>query len=127
MKVNPKQMQAVLALSPERRFEHFVKVVTDQELVWGLYHDGWAMAADDDGVPAFPLWPREEYAELNAIGEWESFTPKSISLADLMGEFLPGFQEKQMLPCIFLTPGGRGLTPTVEQLREAINAELQRY
>jgi hypothetical protein len=45
MEVNPKQMEAVLALPGPKRFQHFIKVVADWQEVWGLYRDGWALAA----------------------------------------------------------------------------------
>jgi hypothetical protein len=51
VRVSAKQMEAVLALPGSRRFEHFVKVVADWQQAWGLYQDGWALAAADDGVP----------------------------------------------------------------------------
>ncbi len=42
-------MEAVLALPREERYAHFVKRVADTEQVWGLYNNGWASAATDDG------------------------------------------------------------------------------
>ena len=36
MKVNPKQMEAVLALPAINRFEHFIKVIADWQEVWAL-------------------------------------------------------------------------------------------
>ncbi|MGR9116092.1 MAG: hypothetical protein ACU85E_10020 [Gammaproteobacteria bacterium] len=40
MKINQKKIDAILALSGAKRYEHFIKVITDWEEVWGLYHDG---------------------------------------------------------------------------------------
>lgn len=70
MQVNPKQMEAVLALPGIKRFEHFIKVIADWQEVWGLYQDGWALAAADDGTTVFPLWPAKEYAQVCAENEW---------------------------------------------------------
>ena len=67
MKVTPKQMEAVLALSGVKRFEHFIKVIVDWREVWGLYQDGWALAEADDGIIVFPLWPAKEYAQVCAV------------------------------------------------------------
>ncbi|MBP9868146.1 MAG: DUF2750 domain-containing protein [Alphaproteobacteria bacterium] len=67
MKVNPKQMEAMLALPDIKRFEHFIKIIADWQEVWGLYQGGWALAAADDGTTVFPLWPAKEYAQVCAV------------------------------------------------------------
>ena len=43
MKINQKQIDAVLKLSGAERYQHFVKKIADWEEVWGLYQDGWAL------------------------------------------------------------------------------------
>jgi len=84
MKVNAKQLAVVLGLSGPKRYEHFVKVVVDWQEAWGLYQDGWALAGTDDGEQVFPLWPAREYARICSDKEWEGYTPRAISLDDLM-------------------------------------------
>lgn len=127
MKVNPKQMAAVLALPGNRRYEHFVKVVADRQEAWGLYQEGWALAAANDGTTVFPLWPAKEYAQACAEKEWAGYEPRTISLSDLVDELLPKLKVNNMLPGIFFTPSSKGLTPTVDELRAALDAELENY
>jgi len=127
VKVNPKQLAAVLALPGPQRFEHFVKVVADWQEAWGLYKDGWSLAATDDGTVVFPLWPAREYAEACAVNEWDGNEPKAISLDDLMGVLLPKLKSDGMLPGIFFTPSSKGVTPSIDELTSAIEAELENY
>ncbi len=127
MKINQKQIEAVTSLVGQKRYEHFVKVVADWEEVWGLYQDGWALAATDDGQQVFPLWPAKEYAELCANKEWKGYEPKSFSLDDFMGELLPNLKSDSVLPGIFYTPSDNGLTPEVDQLLADLNEELENY
>lgn len=89
MRVNAKQMQAVLALPGIKRFEHFIKVVADWQEVWGLYQDGWALAAADNGTTVFPLWPAKVYAQVCVANEWAGYEPRSISLSDFTEVLLP--------------------------------------
>ncbi|MCB1880506.1 MAG: DUF2750 domain-containing protein [Gammaproteobacteria bacterium] len=127
MKINRKQIEAVTALPGQKRYEHFVKVVADWEEVWGLYQDGWALAATDDGQQVFLLWPAKEYAQLCASNEWTGYEPESFSLDDLMGELLPNLKNDGILPGVFYTPTDNGVTPTVDQLLSDLNEELENY
>jgi hypothetical protein len=127
MRVNPKQIAAVLALPGAERFEHFIKVIADWQEVWGLYRDGWALAAADDGTTVFPLWPAKEYAELCAANEWDGYEPRSISLRDFTEGLLPKLKRDGFLPGVFFTPTSKGITPSVDDLTSALDAELQNY
>lgn len=127
MKINQKQIEAVSALSGIDRYKHFVKVVADWQKAWGLYDNGWALAATDEGTPVFLFWPAEEYATLCAKEEWGSYKPRAIELEDLMNTLLPKLRKDGVLPGIFFTPSGRGVTPSVDELLGALKDELQNY
>ncbi|WP_035052675.1 DUF2750 domain-containing protein [Andreprevotia chitinilytica] len=127
MKIHPKQMDSVLALPGIERFEHFIKVIADWQEVWGLYQDGWALAAADDGTTVFPLWPAKEYAQICAENEWNGYEPRSISLGDFMDVLLPKLKVDGVLPGVFFTPSSKGLTPSIDELKAALDAELQNY
>lgn len=127
MKVSPKQMDAVLALPGIKRFEHFTKIIADWQEVWGLYQDGWALAAADDGTTVFPLWPAKEYTQVCAANEWNGYEPRSISLSDFTEVLLPKLKLDGVLPGVFFTPTSKGVTPSVDELKSALEAELQNY
>lgn len=127
MKVNPKQMEAVLALPGVKRFEHFIKVIADWQEVWGLYQDGWALAATDDGTPVFPLWPAKEYAQVCAVNEWKGYEPRSIGLSDFREVLLPKLKLDGVLPGVSFTPTSKGVTPSVDELKLALETELLNY
>lgn len=127
MKINRKQMDAITALSGQKRYEHFVKVIVDREEVWGLYRNGWALAATGDEQQVFPLWPAKEYAQLCAKREWEGYEPESLDLEDFINELLPKLREDNLLPGIFYTPAENGVTPIVDQVLADVNNELENY
>lgn len=127
MKVNQAQINAIFALPAQKRFEHFVKVVVAWQEAWGLFSDGWALAGADDGVGVFPLWPAKEYAQACAVNEWAGCQPRAISLDELLDDLLPRLKLDGLLPGIIFTPDGRGATPPVDELVEAIHTELQNY
>lgn len=117
-----REIQAVLGLDGPGRFRHFVKQVVDFEEAWGLWDNGWALMANDDETLVFPLWPARDYAELNRIGDWENYEARPIELKELLEELLPDFRERGVLPGVFPTPTGKGVTPTPEELASALRS-----
>jgi hypothetical protein len=122
-----KEIEAVLRLDGPSRFRHFIKRVVDEEVAWGLWNDGWALMGDDAGVSVFPLWPAREYAELARTGEWVAYRVEPITLDDLLGDLLPSLIDKAVLPGVFPTPAGKGVTPTVKELESALRLEMREY
>lgn len=120
------QTDAIVALPGPKRYQHFIKVVADWEIVWGLYKDGWALASTEDGEKIFPVWPTKEYADMCAGGEWEGDEVKSFSVDELMTELVP-FKNDGVLIGVFYTPSDNGVVPYMEQFIEDINAELEKY
>ncbi len=126
-KITPPHVTAVLALQGPARYEHFVKTVADWQEAWGLYDSGWALAETDDGKPVFLLWPTLEYAALCADGQWSEYEPKAITLEDLLTELLPQLESDGTLPGIFYAPSNKGVTLTVQQLRQELAREMKKY
>jgi hypothetical protein len=125
--MNTKQIEAVLKLSGHERYRHFIKVVADRQEAWGLYQDGWALAADDEGNPVFPLWPTAEYAALCAISDWSGYKPEAISVDDLLDELLPSLIERETQFGIFPSPSERGVAPEWERFSQELRQELAQY
>jgi len=127
VKVNQKEIDAVLALSSERRYRYFVKVVADRQEAWGLFSEGWALAKTDMNETVFPMWPAVEYASLCAAKEWSGYAPKSFTLDGLLNDLLPRLKRDGVLPGVFYTPQDKGVTPSVEQLVSDLRKELENY
>lgn len=127
LRVTEKQMAAVLRLDGPARYARFVRVVADTEEVWGLWDEGWASCTENDGTLVLPLWPAREYALACAVGGWAVFLPRPIPLAELLGEMAPTMKERGIAPGVFLTPAGRGVVPTWEELEAALREELTQY
>jgi hypothetical protein len=127
IKLGAQQLAAVVTLPGPDRYEYFVKRVADSQEVWGLYQDGWALAKTDDGTLVFPMWPASDYASLCAEFEWDGYDAQSFSVEELLDDLLPQLEQDRVLPGIFYTPGDKGITPTVAQLREDLAYELGKY
>jgi len=126
MKINEKQLQAVLALSGAGRYSHFIKVAADQRKVWGLWNDGWALASTSEGTQVFPIWPADVYAEKCALENWSQYQPREIELDHLLGKMLPDFNQTEILVGVFPTPQSQGVTLSLNQLEADLRQELSR-
>jgi hypothetical protein len=124
MPISKKQISAVSALPGPKRYSHFVKVAADRARVWGLFSDGWALAANAEGEKTFPVWPEAEYAALCAVGEWAGYVPKEIEVHDFLDELVPMLQESGVRVSVFVLPSDKGVTPTVDELVRDLRAEL---
>ena len=102
-------------------------MIADWQEVWGLYQDGWALAATDDGTPVFPLWPAKEYAQVCAVNEWKGYEPRSIGLSDFREVLLPKLKLDGVLPGVSFTRTSKGVTPSVDELKLALETELLNY
>ncbi|TDL92418.1 DUF2750 domain-containing protein [Vibrio vulnificus] len=99
--MNHKEVEVVKNLPAPRRYEYFIKKVADFEEVWGLFNDGWAISKDDDGNSLMPFWPKKEFANLCAVGDWENYQAEKIELDEFIQEWLPGLKEDDINPSIF--------------------------
>lgn len=126
MKINPKQIEAVLTLPGPKRYAHFIKVAADQRCVWGLYSDGWALVGTDDGKQAFPLWPAREYAERCICEEWSGYQPREIDLDTVFECLFPKLTASGTVVAIFPTPAQKGVIPGLEQLESDLREELEK-
>ncbi|MEW6349323.1 MAG: DUF2750 domain-containing protein [Thermodesulfobacteriota bacterium] len=129
MRITKKQIEAILALPGPKRYSHFIKLAADQNMVWGLYSEGWALAGTDDQSnqnEVFPIWPAREYAALCATGIWEGYCPREISLDDLLNGLIPRLKDTGRLLGVFYTPNDKGVLPSFDQFVADILSERAR-
>ena len=126
MKAHCEKLKNILALTPEPRYEYFIRKITDFETLWGLYDGGWA-TADSKTVVAIPFWPEEDFAKLCANAEWEGFEPKSILLSDFIGIWLPGMERDKKVCQLSPIPNQQGSLVLPQNLLFAVKKELQQY
>jgi hypothetical protein len=126
-RTGPKEIEAIVKLDGPSRFKYFIKRVVDEERAWGLWKDGWALMATSGEEQAFPLWPAREYSEMFVGGDWNGYEPEEIGLSSLLEELLPKMKARGIRPAVFPTPEGKGVTPTVDELSQALRQEMEQY
>jgi hypothetical protein len=127
MSLNQKQIDNIMSLSGDKRYQHFLKVVADWEEVWGLYDNGWALSETDDKEVVFPVWPAKEYAELCVKNEWSGYKVVSFSLDELINDLIPSLKNDAVLLGVFCTPDSESVVVSGEQLLTDLDQELEKY
>jgi hypothetical protein len=126
MKINAEEIKSVINLPGEKRYKYFIKKIADQNQVWGLWNEGWAMGVTDDGTRTIPVWPAKEYARLCQVGDWSNFHPKPIPLQELIHEMLPDAAKGGIRVSIFDTPNESSVLVSDEELVADLEAELSK-
>ncbi|MRX72813.1 DUF2750 domain-containing protein [Bacillus lacus] len=93
-------MEFDLTINSKRRYENFIKRVTESKLVWGLKsEDGWCVCESNEyeETEVMLFWSDEAYARQCAIEEWSHYKPASISLQEFMDSWLYGMNQDGVL------------------------------
>ena len=125
--MNNIEIEKVINLVSNKRYEYFIKKICDYEEVWGLYNNGWASMEDDSKDTLIPFWPMKEYANLCKTNEWINYEAFPISLDDFLNKWIPGMNKDKRNFAIFVVKNDFGIKVTPEQLEKDINLELENY
>lgn len=96
-------MSIIYQFSPISR-EIYLKVTLLKSMsycrvVWGLYHQGWAMMRDGaDHV--FPFWLSASQAQRYANTHWPHYQPRRIYPVDFKDSLLPTLSRLQVKPAL---------------------------
>lgn len=125
--MNVKEFEAVSKLEGSKRYEYFIKKVADNEELWGLYNDGWAMVGDDDKNEMIPFWPKKEFAEACCFKQWDTYNAEPIDLYEFINGWLVDMKKDKLSAAIFYTKDDKGVVANPEKLMEDLNEELENY
>ncbi|WP_461611880.1 DUF2750 domain-containing protein [Cytobacillus kochii] len=121
-----KEIDTVLKLPADKRYQYFIKKIVDYEAVWGLYKDGWAITEDSEGSQLVPFWPNSEFATLCTIEDWKDYKPLKISLDAFQTNWIPGMK-KDGFKVSVLWNNDDSVVVEPEILLSHIDEELENY
>lgn len=70
-------------------------------VLWGLYHDGWAIKTEPDNDNIFPFWLNSTQAYHYAQSHWPDYHPRKISSQDFEKLLLPTLNRFKVRPALF--------------------------
>ncbi|MEZ2586399.1 DUF2750 domain-containing protein [Kluyvera intermedia] len=110
MKLSAKEIEIMSTKNGKERYIYFIKRVVDNEAVWVLEDNGFALSGDDSGHDMLMLWPAREYASVCATEDWGNYKAKELTLDYVIEKPLSDLSMKGvklgvfMVPSIFDTP-----------------------
>ena len=113
-------------LPAHKRYNYFIRKVVDYEEVWGLYKEGWAVTEDLEGKKLVPFWPKSEFAEICAKGEWDGYIPSKINLDEFLNNWIPGMIKDGLKVAVFWMDDD-SVVVDPKRLLADMNEELENY
>ena len=126
--LNTQQYKAVLALSSEARYSHFIGKVADWELLWGVRNEeGWLIPLTVESMEYFPVWPHPEYAQKIADIHFPGHEATEIRLDKFIEELLPRLKADNVKVAVFPNEAWDMWIIEPPDLRTALLNESSKY
>jgi hypothetical protein len=128
MKINDKEIEAISRLEPVKRYEYFIKRVADSELMYTLVDPkgNWALA-DVEARSVFSVWSEPQFASACALGVWESFSVKEITVEEFENEIIDEIDQNNYLIDVFSVEGKSGFVVDLNEFARDLSNEMNKY
>ncbi len=124
-KPRPMEIISLQKMSPQDRYNYFVKKFADFEEACTLSNIANNFASSEwNEHLVFPIWSSYEFAKLCAVDEWDGLIPKNLLLEEFLTTWLISFAEDETLIEVFPTIGSRGFIVTPQELYRDVCMEL---
>ena len=123
------QLENILGLSCEERYDYFLSLVTEEKEIWILVNSDnqfLKILAEDDGFEYLPVWPQSEFA-VDYCKNSPELSPKNISLPEFLEKWVPGLKKDGLEVGVF--PGSDKNLWVMEpsELKNDIQEELSNF
>lgn len=128
--MNQNKINNLINMNDEDRYNYFISKISDFEIVWELFDNGWAvLQSAETGGTNVPFWSEKEFAQICATGLWHNYSPKEITLEDFVDKWIPGMKADGRNVCVFMIPDSNNKCIVVDPgtLKDDIEKELENY
>lgn len=122
--LSTEELDRIMALDAEQRYDYFIQAVADLEEIWILTdEEGFVLvSAEDDRC--IPVWPHAELAQQWIEGEWQHCTAKAIDVATWLEKWTSGLNGDELAIAVLPDADGPGVVVTPEELAETLIDEM---
>ncbi|MBU6954581.1 MULTISPECIES: DUF2750 domain-containing protein [unclassified Hahella] len=126
--MNQDQIEQILQLTCDERYDYSLMNMVDSKEVWILINDDnqfLKLFSEEEDFEYLPIWPAEEFAREYANDLGEKLTPKSIALPHFLNKWIPGLQQDGLHVNVFpaLMDDSSWIMPP-DELRDELKNEL---
>lgn len=127
MKQISKEVENVLKLDMKKKYQYFLKKIADYGELWSLKDDdGWVTLGQEEDDCFFPVWPKQEFAELCISEDWQDCKCEAIDIDEFLEDWIPGLKEDGIRVTIMWNEGA-GIDVDWDGLARDIEHELEQY
>lgn len=124
-KPRPMEIISLQKLSPQDRYNYFIKKFADFEEACVLSNSANIFASSEwNEHLVFPIWSSNEFAKLCAVEDWEGLVPRVLLLDEFLTSWLISFAEDGTLIEVFPASGSRGFIVTPQEFYRDVCVEL---
>lgn len=128
--MDKEELEAILGLSCEDRYDYFLDLVGEEREVWILINSEehfLKLHSDEKGAPDYlPVWPSAEFATAYASSDTD-LTPKSIALPQFLKKWLPGLDRDGIEVGVFPGSDDSVWIMGARELEKDLREELSRF
>ncbi|WP_237057563.1 DUF2750 domain-containing protein [Microbulbifer sediminum] len=128
--MSKEDLDAILGLETEDRYDYFLDVVGEEREVWILVNsqEHFLKLHSDEhgGFEYLPVWPAEAFAAAYA-GDDADLAPKSIALPQFLKKWLPGLDGDGIEVGILPGPDKSVWVMEPRELEKDLREELSRF
>lgn len=121
VELGDRAVENIVSLSPEDRYDYFVRRAVATEEIWALADDrGWVLSSDDEGMELFPVWPDLRFA----VAECADARPVAIALSEWLVSWTPNLASTNRRVSVFPSLTGVAVVAHPERLKQDLEEEL---
>lgn len=121
------EMNQILELNGEERYDYFLSLVGEEREVWILVNaDNRFLKIESDEGSHLPVWPSSAFAVEYAGGAGD-LSPKSISLPDFFKKWVPGLTRDGLEVGVFPGSGDTLWITEPEELKRDLQDEMSSF
>lgn len=128
--MSKEELNQILELSCEDRYEYFLDVVGEEREIWILINSEehfLKLHSDEHGGDEYlPVWPSEDFAVAYAAEE-SDLTPRSIALPRFLNKWLPGLGKDGIEVGVFPGADNSVWISEPSELEQDLRDELSRF
>ena len=118
---NPYQRKAASknqssSIHPQESYKAFIESMLQNNGIYALYQDGFALCATPTGQKALAIWRHINLAKLVVKDNWANYQPMHLSFRDFIEKVLPHLNEEQTMVSLDLSPEGQNMLITPEKM-----------
>ena len=103
-------------IHPQESYKAFIESMLQNNGIYALYQDGFALCATPTGQKALAIWRHINLAKLVVKDNWANYQPMHLSFRDFIEKVLPHLNEEQTMVSLDLSPEGQNMLISPEKM-----------